>query len=190
MFKNRNATISFQDSLLSAPKKFPQDLTASVVLLNPRPVPVTHSMGQEPPKRRQPAATSTAGAGSPAARPVLGWVPISPMSNPHYCLSISCRHVKRTLRRSHSLKCFSHFCSTSFSFIKSHSLPEPDIWRLKVFVTPWQCLSLDRITSFYWSWVSDWVIETRGNLMLQLSEPFPRREVKAVPYWVENTIRD
>lgn len=193
MFKNRNATSSFRTNLLNPPQN--SHKTASVVLLNPRPVPVNHSMGQElrsSPKRRQLAATSTAGAGCSAARPPLGWVPISPMSNPHYCPSISCRHVKRTPRRSRSLKCFSHFCSTSFSFIKSHSLPEPDIWRLKVFVTPWQCLSLDRITSFYWSWVSDWVIETRGNLMLQLSEPFPRREVKPVPYWVENsdTIRD
>lgn len=52
--------------------------------------------------------------GQPFTSVVLGWVPMSPMSNSHYCLSISCRHVKKTLRRSHSQKCFSHFCSASF----------------------------------------------------------------------------
>lgn len=36
-----------------------------------------------------------------------------------------------------------------FSFIKSHSPPEPDMGRLKAFVNLWQCLSLDGITSPY-----------------------------------------
>lgn len=73
-------------------------------------------------------ATSTVGVwhmGQPFTSVVLGWVPISPMSNPHYCLSISCRHVTRTLRRSRSPKCFSHFCSTSFHLSS---------------LTPWQSL--------------------------------------------------
>lgn len=97
--------------------KFPQDLSSSAVYLKPKLVPVNHLLGRGLPssqERCQLSATSTAGTGSSAPRPELGWVPISPMSNPHYCLSISCRHVKRTPRGSHSLKCFSHFCSTSF----------------------------------------------------------------------------
>lgn len=53
--------------------------------------------------------------GQPFTSVVSGWLPISLISNPHYSQSvcISCRHVKRTPRRSHSLKCLSHFCSTS-----------------------------------------------------------------------------
>lgn len=90
MFKNRNATISFRANLLNPPQN--SHKAASVVLLNPRPVPVNHSMGQElrsSPKRRQLAATSTAGAGCSAARPPLGWHQpnVKPPLLPEYQLS-------------------------------------------------------------------------------------------------------
>lgn len=49
------------------------------------------------------------------------------ISNLHYCLNISCRRVKKPTRWSHSLKCFSHFSSTSFHLV---SLPAR-AWNLK-----------------------------------------------------------
>ena len=119
--------------------------------------------------------------GKPFTSAVLRWVPISPVSNPHYCLSISCRHVKRTQRWSHSVKCFSHFCSTSFHLSS---------------LTPWQ-----RLISEDWRslWLSDsvchriasllrWSNRNLGNLMLQLSELFPRGKLNDFRSkgWLEN----
>ncbi len=121
-----------------------------------------------------PPATYKGGTrGQPFTCAVQGWVPISLMSNPHYCLSISCRHVKRTLRRSHSLKCFSHFCSPSFIYqvsllarawyLKIEGLCES----LTVSVTGSHHLPLVKL-------LLKWSNRNLGNLMLQLSELFPK----------------
>lgn len=108
--------------------------------------------------------------GQPFTWVALGWVPISSMSNPHYCLSISCRRVRTTQRRSHSAKCFSHFCSSSFHLSS---------------LTPWQ-------SQMYEDWRSLWLCDSvchriasllrwsnriLRNLMLQLSELNPRRKL-------------
>lgn len=117
--------------------------------------------------------------GQPFTSVVLGWVPISPMSNPHYCLSvcISCRRVKRTPEEEPLTEVLFALLFYFVSFIKSHSLPEPDIWRLKVFVSltvsvtgSHHVLSLEPLLR--------WSNRNLGNLMLQLSELFPKEKVK------------
>lgn len=104
----------------------------------------------------------------------VGRVPISPMSTtpPLFPVTVSCRRVKRTSKGEWGPLTFSAFHTfVLLLFIYGVSLPEPDIQRLKVFVN--LCLSPDHIVSLFpGNYFWDGVIETWGNLMFQLSEPF------------------
>lgn len=111
--------------------------------------------------------------GQPFTPVLQGWVPISPMSNPHYSLSISCRLVKRTQRRRHSVECFSHFVLLLFIYQVSLAARA---WYLKIeglceslteSVTELHCIPLLEA-------LLRWSNRYLRNLMLQLSELFPR----------------
>lgn len=108
----------------------------------------------------------------------VGQVPVRPMSTPQptpllpECQLSTCQKDFYGGRgEPHTFSAFHTFVLVLF--ISGVSLSESDIQRLKVFVNLWQCLSPDRIMSlFTGNYFWDGVIETWGDLMFQLSEPF------------------
>lgn len=159
--------------------KFPQDLSSSAVFLKPKLVPVNHLLGRGLPSSQERCQLSAMSTGrhrllgtSSRARLGAHQPNVKPPLLPEYQLSTCQKDSEEEPLTEVLFTLLFYF----FSFIKSHSLPEPDIWRLKVFVNLWQCLSLDRTTSLLLELLLRWSNRNLGNLMLQLSEPFPTVE--------------